>query len=67
MSIEPTSKVELLTVAEAAELLKISVSTVRSLQQQRHIPFIKVGGSVRFAASDIASYLEKRKVRPIDQ
>ena len=67
MSIEPDPKVQLLTIAETAELLKISVSTVRNLQQQRHIPFIKVGGSVRFAANDITAYLEKRKVRPIDQ
>lgn len=67
MSIEPDPKVHVLTIAETAELLKSSVSTVRSLQQQRQIPFIKVGGSVRFAASDITAYLEKRTVRLIDQ
>jgi excisionase family DNA binding protein len=66
MSIEP-DQVQLLTIAEAAKLLKIAVPMVRRLQQQRQIPYIKVGGSVRFAASDITAYLEKRKVRPIDQ
>ncbi len=67
MSIEPDPKVQLLTIAETAKLLKIAVPTVRHLQQRRHIPFIKVGGSVRFAVNDISAYLEKRKVRPIDQ
>jgi excisionase family DNA binding protein len=66
MSIEPDPKVQLLTIAETAELLKIAAATVRRLQQQRQIPFIKVGGSVRFAVNDITAYLERRKVRPID-
>ncbi len=66
MSIEPDPKVQLLTIAETAELLKIAAATVRRLQQQRQIPFITVGGSVRFAADDITAYLERRKVRPID-
>jgi len=57
----------LLTVTQAAELLKISVTSMRRLQQGRHIPFIKVGGSVRFAMCDIESYLGKRRVESIDQ
>jgi excisionase family DNA binding protein len=53
---------ELLTIAEVAALLKISMTSVRRLQQQRHIPFIKVGGSVRFTKKDLLSYLEKGRV-----
>ena len=53
---------DLLTVTQAAELFKISVTSLRRLQQGRHIPFIKVGGSVRFAMCDIESYLGKRRV-----
>ncbi|HEY4502099.1 MAG TPA: helix-turn-helix domain-containing protein [Candidatus Paceibacterota bacterium] len=56
---------ELLTIKEVASLLKVSVSSVRRLQQGRHIPFIKVGGSVRFLKTDIEGYLEKAKVKPI--
>ena len=67
MSIELGQSVELLTIAEVAELLKVSVPTVRRLQQQRQIAFHKVKGSVRFTRSDIASYLEKRRVSTIDQ
>jgi excisionase family DNA binding protein len=66
MSIEFHPAPELLTIYEAAELLKVSVATVRRLQQQRRIAFHKVKGSVRFTKSDIASYLEKRRVNAID-
>jgi excisionase family DNA binding protein len=58
--------VQLLTIRQTAELLRISASGVRRLQEKRLIAFIKVGGNVRFAMSDIVSYLEKRRVRPID-
>ena len=67
MSIDAAPAPELLTIPEVAELLKVSVSTIRLLQQQRKLPFIKVGGSVRFERSDVLSYLEKRRVRSIDQ
>ena len=59
--------IDLLTTTQTAELLKVSVTSVRRLQQGRHIPFIKVGGSVRFAMCDIESYLGRRRVESIDQ
>lgn len=58
--------IELLTIADVAELLKISKAGVRRLQHGRHIPFHKVGGSVRFTKSDIMSYLRKNRVESID-
>jgi excisionase family DNA binding protein len=67
MSIDADPVLGLLTIPDVAELLKISIPTVRRLQQQRKIPFVKVGGCVRFVRSDIAAYLEKRRVRSIDQ
>lgn len=66
MSADSSKAVELLTIAEVAEMFKISSSGVRRLQQARHLPFIKVGGSVRFTRSDIASYLAKQRVESID-
>ena len=62
MPIDPTPPVELLTITEVARLLKISVSTVRRLQSARILPFVKVGGSVRFAKNDIESYLARSRV-----
>lgn len=60
-----TPAIELLTTVEVAEFLKISATTVRRLQQGRHIPFLKVGGSIRFAKDDLVSYLEKMRVEAI--
>ena len=66
MSANSTSHIELLTIAEVAEILKISATGVRRLQQGRHISFLKVGGSIRFAKEDILSYLEKRRVESVE-
>jgi excisionase family DNA binding protein len=66
MSIDADPLLGLLTIPEVAELLRISVPSVRRLQQRRQLPFIKVGGRIRFAKSDIALYVAKRRVRSID-
>ena len=65
MPIDPIPPVELLTITEVARLLKISVSTVRRLQSARALPFVKIGGRVRFAKADIESYLLKNRVGTI--
>jgi excisionase family DNA binding protein len=65
MPTDSSQTMELLTIAGVAEFLKISKSTARRLQQQRLIPFFKVGGSVRFSKSDLVSYLEKQRVETI--
>lgn len=57
---------ELLTVAETARFLTISRSGVRRLQQARQLPFIKVGGSIRFAKRDLIAYVAKRRVEALD-
>jgi excisionase family DNA binding protein len=65
MPIESTHTIDLLTIIEAAEVLKISVSGMRRLQQGRRIPFIKVGGSIRFARQDLMSFLDRNRVDAI--
>lgn len=65
MSVDSTPTLELLTIDEVAKLFKISVSGVRRLQQQRRIPFTKIGGSVRFVKSDLVSYVEQERVESI--
>lgn len=57
--------VEMLTIAEAAGFLKISMTGMRRLQQRRCIPFFKVGGSIRFSRDDIMSYLKSRRIEAI--
>ena len=65
MSIDADPLLGLLTISDVAEILNVSVSTVRRLQQNRKIPFLKVGGSVRFVGSDVAAYLERQRVSSI--
>jgi excisionase family DNA binding protein len=65
MPTDSNQPAELLTVAEVAELLKISASSVRRLQSDRKIPFVKVRGSVRFAQEDIVSYIARCRVEAI--
>lgn len=57
---------ELLTIQEVARLLRISVAGVRRLQSARHLPFLKIGGSVRFDKSDVVAYLAGQRVEAID-
>jgi excisionase family DNA binding protein len=63
---ELPSTIELLTIRDVAALLKVSVTSVRRLQHGRHIPFIKVGGSVRFTKADIIAYLQKGRIEVIE-
>jgi excisionase family DNA binding protein len=62
---DSTPAVDLVTIVEAAELLKLSVSGMRRLQQRRCIPFVKVGGRIRFARQDIASFVQSNRVESI--
>ena len=55
----------LLTIGDVAKLLKVSPQTVRRLQSDRIIPFIKIRGSVRFAENDIVEYLKKARIEAI--
>ena len=67
MSIDADPVEGLLTIRDVAALLKISIATVRRLQQQRKLPFIKAGGSIRFERRDITSYVAARRVRAIGE
>ena len=62
MEANECDEIQLLTVKDVAKLLQLSVAGVRDLQARRHLPFIKVGGAVRFEKRDIQEYLKHRKV-----
>ena len=65
MPTDSTQLADLLTVAEGADLLKISESSVRRLQSDRKIPFVKICGSVRFVREDIEKYIARCRVEAI--
>jgi excisionase family DNA binding protein len=66
MSIDFNAPIELWTIAEVADQLKISTSGVRRLQHTGKIPFIKVGGSIRFFRSDVVAFLHEHRLEAID-
>ena len=47
----------LLTVQEVAEMLKISVSTLYRWVNKREIPFVKLGGKLRFNEGEIKTFV----------
>ena len=47
----------LLTVQEVAEMLKISVSTLYRWVNKREIPFVKLGGKLRFNEDEIKTFI----------
>lgn len=60
METNDKGEIELLTVKEVAKLLRLSESKVRDLQCTRRLPFIKVGGAVRFEKREIVEYLKRK-------
>lgn len=54
--------VRLLTRAEAAGLLKVSVSAVRKWQREGRLPTVKLGTSVRIPLGELRRFVRDRTV-----
>ena len=50
---------KLLTVEEIAELFQTSTSTIYRWVHKREIPFVKLGGKLRFSPDAIQEYIKK--------
>jgi excisionase family DNA binding protein len=55
------SNIKLLTLAEAATILKISKRTLHRMIQNRHIPAFKVGGQWRILESRLHQWLQEEE------
>ena len=55
----------LLTERDVAEKLKVSVRTVEHYRKREinPIPFIKLGGAIRFQWLDVEEWIERQKVQ----
>lgn len=53
---------KLLTVEEIAELFQTSTSTIYRWVHKREIPFVKLGGKLRFSPDAIHEYIKKNSV-----
>lgn len=63
-----STTVPLETLLTAEEVSPIVGKTVDALRQDRYkgrgLPYIKLGGLIRYRASDIEAYLEANTIRP---
>jgi len=59
------SKPQLLDNTQAAEYLGVSPTTLTTWRstQRYDLPFVKVGGLVRYDEADLIAFIEARKVR----
>ena len=53
----------LMTVEDVAELLKVEKQLVYKLKRDRKIPFIKIGGVIRFRRVDVDEWIEQSIVK----
>lgn len=47
------------TVADVAEYLGVTERTVRTWQRSQRLPYLKIGGTVRFRLTDVRSWIER--------
>ena len=54
-----------MTVKEVSELLRISPATVYRLIESRKMPYLKVGGQIRFRKLSIDAWARQREKAPL--
>jgi excisionase family DNA binding protein len=59
-------KMKLITSDELCEQLRMKKSTLYQMTCAKQIPYIKVGGLLRFDPKQIDEWLEQKSVLPID-
>lgn len=50
----------LLTIQELSQILKISKKTIYGWVHDNYVPYMRLGGAVRFRERDIETWLNKR-------
>ncbi len=56
------SELKLLTKEEVIKLFQIKNSKLRRAILKKEIPYVKLGGLIRFKKADLLTYLEKQRV-----
>jgi excisionase family DNA binding protein len=56
-----------LDVGQVAEMLGLSVATIRKWVLIRYIPYQKLGRAVRFSAPEIREWVKNRTVKPTER
>jgi excisionase family DNA binding protein len=55
-----------LDVGQVAEMLGLSIATIRKWVLIRYIPYQKLGRAVRFSAPEIREWVKTRTVKPAE-
>jgi excisionase family DNA binding protein len=58
---------ELIDIEAAAELLSVSVRHVRRFVAENTIPYLKIGGSLRFDKEELRNWIDQRRHRPPEE
>lgn len=61
-----TAPDRLLTIPDLCDMLSVSESTIRRLVNSGSVPFLKVGGGIRFRLADVDEYLDKQTIRAVN-
>lgn len=56
-----------MTTVGAAAYLNVSPHTVRKWVRLRRVPYIKLGGAIRFAPSELERFISQQTVRPVGE
>lgn len=56
----------LLTPKEVSEYLGISVKGIYNMVYRRQIPFVKIGGRLKFDIRDIDNWIEENKFKDVN-
>ena len=54
-------------IPELADMLGLSVSTIRGLVSQRKVPFMKLGGSILFNPDEVINYILSKRIKTADE
>lgn len=57
---------QLLTAAEVAEILKVTVRTVMNYKAKKLIRYCQIGRALRFKTSDVQAFIESFMVEPLN-
>ena len=57
--------IELLTIDESAELLKVKKSRLRKAIFRREVKFVKLGALIRFKRAHLLEWIEKGTMEPV--
>lgn len=55
----------LINVQEVAQLLNMAVTTVYKMVSQRRIPFVKIGGALKFDPTQVERWIQDQTVMPV--